>query len=163
MSPFARQSSLAKNINQWLVESTALSPVAQAHRLIQLEKDWLAVLKTSLGPLTHARLQRQAGRIAGLQNGELIVLVDSSATRSKLKLLSIDLAAALRARGWQVSAIRTQVQESVVSVEATSVPNDRKLPEHAAQLIDESANSIGNVKLRQALKRFATAKKTRKP
>lgn len=155
MSAFSRKSSSVKSVGQWLGEAAALSPVQQARRLIQLEQDWLLAVQNSLGSQATDKRLKFAGHVAGLHNGELIVLVDSSATRAKLKLLAPELANALQTRGWQVSAIRTQVQESAPSHQATSVPNRRRISDQAAEEIRSSADRVTNMKLQQALKRLA--------
>lgn len=155
MSAFSRKSSSVKSVGQWLGEATALSPIQQARRLIQLEQDWLLAVKSALGLQASGKQPKFAGHIAGLHNGELIVLVDSSATRAKLKLLAPELADALQARGWQVSAIRTQVQQSTLNAQATSVPRPRHISAQSAQQIRSAANSLTNMKLQQALKRLA--------
>jgi hypothetical protein len=160
MSTSQRKSSSAKSIHQWLSEPTAHSPIQQAHRLISLEKDWLRAVQLSLGSVAAAQAKVQAGRIARLEGGELLVLVSSSAARAKLKMLTPVLVSALRQQGWQVNAIRTQVQETDVVQVATSIPAPtRRVPQSAISTIEDVATAMAHSGIRQALKQLAKSSK----
>jgi hypothetical protein len=52
----------------------------------------------------------QASQVANFRDGVVIVLADNSAAAAKLKQLTARLTALFQEKGWQINAIKVQVQ-----------------------------------------------------
>jgi len=81
---------------------TALRPLAErAAELIELRRLYRDNLPPGLA---------EASQVANFREGVVIVMADNSAAAAKLKQLTSRLTAAFQEKGWQVNAIKVQVQ-----------------------------------------------------
>lgn len=80
----------------------SLGPLAaRAQQLIELRRLYRTEIPAGLA---------QASEIANLRDGVVIIMADNSAAAAKLKQLTARLTSLFQEKGWQVSAIKVQVQ-----------------------------------------------------
>jgi hypothetical protein len=159
-----QKSSPAKSIQQWLESPNAHSTIKHAHQLLALEQDWqqAAANAVSTRPLSGAaphKLPTVHSHIATMNNGELVVLVQSAATRAKLQLNSPELLTSLQAKGWQINAIRYQVQATNSAPAAQPARAGRVLTATDATHLAQSSTQVHHPGLGQALRRLASRAK----
>jgi hypothetical protein len=159
-SAAALKSSSSKSIQQWLESPNAHSSIKHARQLLLLEQDWqqalLNALSTRQAGLGSTQKQLiQHTRVASLTKDELVVLVQSAAIRTKLQLNAFELIAYLQTRGWQISAVRFQVQEYAAVVERYHSRTKRVMTLEDAQHLQQASATIRHTGIEQALKRLA--------
>ena len=95
-----------RNHSVTLLQATQESPTLA--RLTELSQDSLARLK-AVEPMIPAVL-RSAVKAGPIDEANWCLIVNSSAAAAKIRQLLPAMEAHLRAKGWQVSAIRLKVQ-----------------------------------------------------
>ncbi|MDB5806172.1 MAG: hypothetical protein JWN73_3494 [Betaproteobacteria bacterium] len=81
---------------------SSLRPLAErAAELIELRRLYRDNLPSGLA---------EASQVANFRDGVVIVMADNSAAAAKLKQLTSRLTAAFQEKGWQINAIKVQVQ-----------------------------------------------------
>jgi hypothetical protein len=86
----------------YVPQHAALRPLAErAADLIELRRLYRDNLPAGLV---------QASQIANFRDGVVIVMADNSAAAAKLKQLTARLTALFQEKGWQINAIKVQVQ-----------------------------------------------------
>jgi hypothetical protein len=163
-SPAKPKSSPAQSIQHWLESPNAHSSIKHARQLMALEQDWQQAAANALSMRPGAlRLGQPArplpSRVATVNNGELVVLVQSAATRAKLQFNSPSLLAALQAKGWQINAVRYQVQATAALPAPARTFAVRTLTAVDADHLMQTSARIQHPGIGHALKRLASRAK----
>jgi len=139
----------SKLIN-YLHNSSKLSNVFDS--LERLEKQNF-VFKNILGPELATRC-----KLAKIENGRALVIVDSSAWASKFRYAIPDLLKNLRIQPefQNLKDIRYQITAQPFHKKNISIKPNAKLSEKNADLLRKTAKKIQNVKLKQGLEKLAS-------
>ncbi|MFA6408824.1 MAG: DUF721 domain-containing protein [Gammaproteobacteria bacterium] len=133
----------------YLHNSSKLSNVFDA--LERLEKQNF-VFKNILGPELAMRC-----KLAKIENGRALVIIDSSAWASKFRYAIPDLLKNLRVQPefQNLKEIRYQITAQPFSKKAKNNAPNAKLSEKNAELLRRTAKKIQNVKLKEGLEKLA--------
>jgi len=134
-----------RRLNTLLSSNTELKTLsAQAEKIAHIQKLWGRVTPPPLNQHSYAGL---------IRDGEITVYTSSSAVAAKLKLLTPQLLRNLQNEGFEVTAIRIEVQ--VKSQPRAPARIALRITPRAAQNLLELAKRLPDSPLQSALKKLA--------
>ena len=101
----------------------------------------------------------QRCRVKQCRDGTLTLLAENAAIAAKLKQLAARLLTSYQKQRWQITAIRIEVQVMETATDLAPKHNSRRLSIETIKNLEELADRIDDVSLKQALTRLATRKR----
>jgi hypothetical protein len=138
----------AKNLNEYLAQADSINALMpQALRLIELRHVLLKVLPETLAG---------TATVANYRQGKIIIFAANAAAAAKLKLLGPTLLERFAKRGFQVTALKIEVQPG--DEPPNRHPKEAVLSDAALRALDNLASQLTDSELKTTIAVLAESK-----